>query len=280
MKKVLLTGGTGFIGRNIKDSLSRVCDLYAPTREELNLLNEQAVEDYLRKHHIDIVIHGANPNPVKSVIDKQETMFADSIRGFENLFHAQEYYDRMYTLGSGAEYDKSKDMVLITEEEEGRSIPYDSYGLAKYVMNQLTEGSEKHCNLRIFACYGPTDHESKFITHAIRCCMKKEPITIRQDCYFDYMHVSDLANILEYFIYHDPSCKAYNVCTGTRYLLSRIADMVRKQMKSESEIVLLEEGLNKEYTGSNRRLLAEIGSYQFMSLEDGIRLQIESELSQ
>lgn len=279
MKKVLLTGGSGFIGRNIKDYLRGICELYTPTRQELNLLDEQAVKDYLRRHQIEIVIHAANPNPVKNLIDKKETMFEDSIRGFMNLFHAQEYYEKMYTLGSGAEYDKSRDIVLISEEEESRSTPYDSYGLAKYVMNRLTEGSEKHCNLRIFACYGPTDHESKFITHAIHCCMKQEPITIRQDCYFDYMHVNDLAKIIGYFIYHEPAHKAYNVCTGTRYLLSEIADMVRKQMNSKSEIVFLKAGLNKEYTGSNHRLIAEMGSYQFMSLEEGIRLQIESEMT-
>lgn len=278
MKKVLLTGGTGFIGKNVTESLGRACELYTPTRQELNLLDERAVRDYLRQHDIEIVIHGANPNPVKSALDKRETMFEDSIRGFENLYHAQDYYDRMYTLGSGAEYDKSRDMVLISEEEAGRSIPCDSYGLSKYVMNQLTERSEKHYNLRIFACYGPGDHKSKFITHAIRCCMKREPITIRQDCCFDYMHVSDLAEILKFFISHVPACKAYNVCTGTRYLLSRIADMVRVQMKSENGIILLKEGLNKEYTGSNHRLLAEMGSYRFLSLEEGIRIQIESEL--
>lgn len=280
MKKVLLTGGTGFIGRNIREPLSEVCELYVPDRKELNLLDEQAVRRYLQQHGFEIIIHAANPNPVKNVIDRQDTMFEDSIRGFMNLFHAQECYERMYTLGSGAEYDKSKDIVLISEEEAGRSIPYDSYGLAKYVMNRLTEGSEKHCNLRIFACYGPTDHESKFITHAIRCCMRHEPITIRQDCYFDYMHVSDLARILEYFIYHVPFYKAYNVCTGTRYLLSEIADKVRKQMDSKSEIVFLKEGRNREYTGNNRRLMKELGNYHFMNLDDGIRLQIESEIAE
>lgn len=280
MKKVLLTGGTGFIGRNIKKPLSEVCDLYAPDRKELNLLDERAVKNYLQQHNFEIIIHAANPNPAKNAIDKQDAMFEDSMRGFMNLFHAQDHYERMYTLGSGAEYDKSRDMILISEEEVGRSIPYDSYGLAKYVMSQLTEGSKKHCDLRIFACYGPTDHESKFITHAIRCCMRQEPITIRQDCYFDYMHVSDLARISTYFIYHTPGYNAYNVCTGTRYLLSEIADIVRRQMNSKSEIIFLKEGQNKEYTGSNRRLLAEMGDFSFMSLEEGIRLQIESETAE
>ena len=185
----------------------------------------------------------------------------------------------MYTLGSGAEYDKSLDISLITENEVGRSVPKDSYGLAKYTINKIIEKNDKQCNLRIFACYGPTDHESKFITHAIHCCMNDEDITIRQNCYFDYMHVSDLAKILDYFIYNKPRYSAYNVCTATRVTLYDIANIVRRQMGKDTDIVILNEGWNREYTGSNNRLIKEIGGYDFMSLEDGIGIQIESELN-
>ena len=277
MKKVLLTGGSGFIGRNIKGYLSGICDLYAPNRQELNLLDEENVRNYIIDNKIDIVIHGANPNPVKNPLDKADTMFEDSIRVFMNLYHAEDCYDRMYTLGSGAEYDKSRDIVLIDENQVGRSIPKDAYGLAKYVINEMIEKSDKQCNLRIFACYGPTDHESKFITHAIHCCMSNEDITIRQNCYFDYMHVSDLARILEYFIYHRPGYSSYNVCTATRYTLEEIAAEVQKQMGVSNKITFISSGWNREYTGNNQRLLEELGGYQFMSLEEGIRLQIESE---
>lgn len=276
-KRVLLTGGSGFIGRNIRGYLSTVCTLYAPARNELNLLDEEAVRKYLLENKIDIVIHAANPNPVKNHLDKQESMFEDSIRVFLNLYQAEDCYERMYTLGSGAEYDKSKDIISIKEEEAGRSVPYDSYGLAKYTINKLVEQSSKQCNLRIFGCYGPTDHESKFITHAIRCCMKDEAITIRQNCCFDYMQVSDLGKILNYFIYHEPRYRVYNVCTGTRITLKEIAWKVREQMGTQNDIVVLKEGWNNEYTGCNERLLSEIGSYQFMDLEEGIRIQIESE---
>lgn len=276
-KRVLLTGGSGFIGRNIKGYLENICALYTPTRIELNLLNEEEVRTFLLQNRIQIVIHGANPNPVKNNLDKSELMFENSMRIFMNLYNAKDLYEYMYTLGSGAEYDKSRDMVLITEEEEGRSVPHDGYGLAKFVMNKVAGNSDKHCNLKIFACYGPTDHPSKFITHVIRCCMNREKITIRQNCYFDYMHVSDLAKILEYFIYNVPNFHSYNICTGTRYSLKEIAEIVRRQMKTENEIVILKEGLNKEYTGSNKRLLGEIGEYSFVSIEDGIAMQIKEE---
>lgn len=279
MKRVLLTGGSGFIGRNIKETLSKHCELYAPSRRECNLLDEAAVRNYIKDNCIDIVIHAANPNPVKNQLDKAETMFEDSMRVFMNLYEAQDLYEYMYTLGSGAEYDKSQDICLVKEEEEGRAIPYDSYGLAKYVMNHLIESSDKQCNLRIFACYGPTDHESKFITHAIHCCMKNEDITIRQDCYFDYMQVTDLANVLVHFIENKPTQHAYNVCTATRVKLSEIAQIVKDEMGTDNQIVLLSEGLNKEYTGDNKRLLKDMGPYQFMSLREGIKIQIESEMA-
>ena len=181
-KRVLLTGGSGFIGRNISPYLKEICELYAPRRTELNLLDENAVREYILNNKIEIVIHSANPNPVKNNLDKQETMFEDSIRVFMNLFRAQDCYERMYTLGSGAEYDKSKEIQLISEEDEERSIPYDSYGLAKFTINQLIKSSDKQCNLKIFACYGPTDHSSKFITHCINCCLENKDITIRQNC--------------------------------------------------------------------------------------------------
>ena len=277
MKRVLVTGSTGFVGRNTRDYLETVCDLYAPSRAELNLLEEDSVRDYIAKNRIEVVLNLANPNPVKNVLDKQNTMFEDSMRIFLNLYRAQDCYEMMYTLGSGAEYDKSKDAVQGTEEEELRSLPYDSYGLTKYLANSLIAQSIKQCNLRIFGCYGPTDHESKFITHAIRCCLRNEDITIRQDCYFDYMHVYDLGKIMGFFIDHTPRYRSYNVCTGTRVRLSEIAGKVKTMMGSDSKIVLLNDGYNKEYTGSNQRLLKEMGDYKFMSLEEGIRLQIEEE---
>lgn len=276
-KRVLLTGGSGFIGRNVRKYLEGVCELYAPGRTELNLLDEQAVRQYLVQNNIRVVIHGANPNPVKNHMDKQDKMLEDSLRIFMNLYQAQDCYEMMYTLGSGAEYDKSQDISLITEEEAGRALPGDVYGLAKYMISCLAAKSEKHCNLRIFACYGPTDHESKFITHAIRCCMRGEDITIRQNCYFDYMHVDDLARILGFFICRVPRHKAYNVCTGVRKSLLEIAQLVREQMHADNKIVMLAEGWNREYTGSNRRLLSEMGDYAFISIEDGVRMQIQAE---
>lgn len=279
MKNVLLTGGTGFIGRNIKSNMETYCNLFAPTRKELNLLDQNCVSDFIQRNNIDIVIHSANPNPVKNDLDKTDLFFEDSIRMFENLLIAEKYYERMYTFGSGAEYAKTHEIDNVKESDIGRFIPEDTYGLIKYTINKMIETSSKQYNLRLFAVYGPTDHSSKFITHVIRCILNNEDITIRQDCKFDYMHVSDLSNILDYFINHIPKFYSYNIVSGKEYYLSQIAELIKNEMKSDAEIVINKEGFNNSYTADNSRLLEEIGHYEFKSLRQGIFEQIEYEKS-
>jgi GDP-L-fucose synthase len=170
--------------------------------------------------------------------------------------------------------DKRYDIANAGENEFGRSIPADVYGYAKYIMNEIAGGSGNVYNLRLFACYGPYDHHSKFITHAIRSCMRNVEVTIRQDCCFDYVHVYDLANLLIWFLGHSPRRHDYNICSGKKYLLSEIAENVIGQMGSNKGIRFLNEGLNLEYTACNARLLEEAGAYDFISIDEGIKIQI------
>lgn len=277
MKRVLLTGGTGFIGRNVIPILRSECVLFTPSRDELNLLDEDAVRRFIKNNGIEIVIHSANPNPVKNGRDHSDKMFEDSLRCFMNLYRCENLYQLMYTVGSGAEYNKERDIISIKEEEEFRSIPKDSYGFAKYIMNSLICKSNKQCNLRVFGCYGPTDYFTKFITHAINCCIDKTDITIRQNCYFDYIQVTDFAKILLHFIYNSPQYRSYNVCTGKKYSLIEIANIVKMKMDSDSDIKVLRQGINNEYTGDNSRLLNEF-DYSFLTIEQGIQIQIDYEL--
>ena len=274
--KVLFTGGSGFIGRNVIPILREKYEIIVPTRSELNLLDTKEVEKYVTNGKFDIIIHSANPNPSKNENDKINKMFYDSLKCFMNFFRVRKYFGRMYVLGSGAEFDKRDNIINIKEEEIERSIPEDDYGFAKYIINTIISQSNNIFNLRVFACYGPTDAESKFITHVIQSVLDNRIITIRQDCRFDYMHVFDLAKILDYFIEHEPKYKDYNLSSGETYLLSEIANIVKDEMKSELDIKILSSGLNNEYTASNERLINEC-KIDFIKLREGIRKQIVSE---
>lgn len=278
MKKVLLTGGSGFIGRNILPVLQKNYCVSAPTRSELDLRDTQAVYDYVKHGAFDAILHSANPNPVKnSTCDMNENMMEDCMRIYMNFYRARQYCGKLIYLGSGAEFGKHEEISLVSEESIGIRLPKDVYGFSKYIMNELARASDNVYNMRIFACYGPTDYKTKFITHAIHCCLQDKPITIRQNCIFDYLHVSDLGKIACWFIDNQPLYHDYNVSTANRISLREIANIVCEKMGSKHPVQILTEGWNKEYTACNSRLINEMGGYNFISLESGIEKQIQYE---
>lgn len=278
MKKILLTGSSGFVGSNVLPFLEKQYSVYAPPRKELDVRNAKQVKSYLKKNNFDIVLHFASPSPIRSAhLDSYETLFEDSLKIFMNFYNMRDFFGRMLYSGSGAEFDKRRDIKMVRENEIGQYIPDDSYGLSKYIINELASNSENIYNFRIFACYGPNEYKSKFIRHCIHCCMLNSPITIKQDCYFDYLYIDDYAKYILYFIDHIPKFHDYNATSGTRIKLSAIADIVRRQMNSSLPIAILSDGMNNEYTANNTRILQETGIKELISLEAGIASLIKWE---
>ena len=274
-KRLLLTGGSGFIGRNVLPVLRDAFLVDAPPRSELNLLDETSVESYVRRGTYDVVVHLANSTPAKNPKDKPDRILADSLRAYFNLRRNADAFGKMLYIGSGAEYDKRFPIVSVSESDIGLHVPIDDYGFAKYVMNENARLSANIYNLRIFGCYGPTDAKSKFIRDAIDCCLDGRAITIRQDCMFDYMYVVDLAEVIERFANVEPRFHDYNICSGKRVALSEIAAIVAKKMDNEYALDIATPGWNREYTASNARFLSEFPDFAFTSLEKGIEAQIE-----
>ena len=273
MKKILFTGGTGFIGRNLLPFLKNIYDVSAPSRNELNLTDPDSIEKYFNNHKFDVVIHAAIPN-IAFNKDKSETLLKDSLFTFMKLYQQQEKYEKLIYFGSGAEFDKTFPIISISEEEFGKRIPNNDYGLAKYIMTSLARKSEKIYNLRIFGCYGPTDADFKLITYAVHCCMENKPIVLHQDCVFDYMYVSDIYPVLKYFIENTPKYHDYNICTGNRISILEICKYIQEEMNCNLPIQIEKPGFNNEYTGQNLRICQEILNSKFTPLHEGIKRQI------
>ena len=273
--RILCTGAAGFIGRNILPFLQKKYSIDYYTITQLNLLDFCQVSEVFKKDY-DVVLHLANPNHIKNELDSETSQCEDSIRMFQNLYFFREKYKKMIYLGSGAEYDKSKDIVNISEESCFRSVPVDSYGLAKYTINQLAASSHNIYNLCVFGCFGPFDYYTKFITHCIRSVLLDKDITIRKDCYFDYIHVYDLAKMIIWLIDNNVKFNMYNAGGGEHLKLSDIAIIVLKKMHSNRKFRILENGMANSYTASNSRIMRESG-IALLSIEEGIEMQIDWE---
>ena len=121
MKTVLITGGSGYIGTNLREYLRSKYSVLAPGHSALDLLNSAAVERYFNTHAIDVVINCAVVGGSRS---EEQVMgsVATNLRMFFNIVRCRTYYKKMIHLGSGAEYDKDRPCHKVREEEFGKRV--------------------------------------------------------------------------------------------------------------------------------------------------------------
>lgn len=272
-QKVLITGGTGFIGNNLKEFLSKKYTVFAPTSRELDLTNSPLVEGYLKRHRFDQIIHCATHNATITSDKDRSLVFANNIRMFINIVRCSVYFRRMFYFGSGAEYHKQKMPGFVTEDFFGKFVPDNGYGFSKYIMANYIDSMKNVYDLRLFGCFGQyEDWRIRFIPNAICRAIHSMDITIVQNAYFDYLYVPDLVRIMDWFLQSNSlRFQHYNVCTGKTIDLRTLAGMVKKISNKRVSIIIKRQGLQRENSGDNRRLLAEMGNFSFTPIEVAIR---------
>lgn len=268
--KIFLTGGSGFIGRNIVEAFSKKCQLISPTHKQLELLEEDKVKNLLKKNNPDIVIHLADYGGRQGLA--KFDILSHNLRVFFNLINNKDYFKKMIFVGSGSEFGKQRPIKKVEETDFGNRIPEDDFGFYKFIAAKYIEKSDNIINLRVFGIYGKyEDWHYRFISNSICKALYNKPITIGQNVYFDYVYIDDFIRILDYFINNKPKYNTYNIGTGKRVDLKSIAKMINRVLGKDLPINVKEKGLNNEYTCSNSRLLKELGGFKFTRMEDAIK---------
>ena len=276
MKRVLITGAGGFIGRNLIEQLNEEYEIFPVSHQNMDLLDEKQVEGLFRKENIDVVIHSATQGTLGRGKEYEDMLLKNNLQMFLNLERCHCAYGKMFILGSGAEYDKRQDLSLVKEEQFGNSIPVDNYGLSKYLMSKIILQSDNIYNLRLFGIFGKYENYNyRFISNIICKALQGLDISIRQNVLFDYLYIKDFCKIMTRFMELNPKFKCYNVCTGKKYDIVGIAKEILRQTKSTSSFQVENSGWNKEYTGDNGKMLEEIGTIEFTPMEQAIVELIE-----
>ena len=92
--KILLTGGSGMVGRNIRDHpASATWEILAPSSRQLDLMQASVVEDYIAEKNPDLIVHcagkvggiHANMSDPVEFLDRNVTIGRNVIMGAHNV---------------------------------------------------------------------------------------------------------------------------------------------------------------------------------------------------
>jgi len=258
-KTLLLTGGSGFIGKNIQESfLNDKYEILAPCRKELDVFDTDSVDAFFANYQIDVVIHCAVKPGHRNATD-HSNLFLTNTRMFFNLERHKDKYKKMLVIGSGAIYDMQNYRPKMKEDEWTTFISSDEHGFCKYVCEKVIEYSTNIYDLRVFGIFGKyEDYAIRFISNAICKTLFDLPITIKQNRKFDYLYVNDLMPVLEWFIENTPKYTSYNITPDDSISLHELAYIVRETAgKADLPIIIAEESMGLEYSGNNERLKNE-----------------------
>jgi len=267
--RLLLTGAGGFIGRNLKEHLAHSHTILSPRSAELDLLNAAASRDYFATHPVDFIIHCAARGGVRGVADAA-TVESDNLLMFQNLLRYKPATARMIIFGSGAQYDRQRDLANVPESELGKHIPRELYGRAKMRMAQQALQRDDVLCLVIFGCYGRYEKQSRFPTYSVLQNLRRQPITINQNVFFDYLYITDLCRITEHFLDRWPSSKVINITPDKSISLLELAEIVNEASGFESPIHVVNPEFNFQYTGENALLHEELPGLHFTEYRTGI----------
>jgi len=251
--RILLTGGTGFLGKNIQENLGQFMNqdysLTVMGSSVYDLRCQHACRKMLQYHNPDVIVHaagsvggiGANKdNPGKF-------MYENLIMGTNLIERARiEKTPRFILLGTVCSYPKHteipfKEQDLWTGYPEETNAPY---GIAKKTLMRLLQAygeqyGMRGANLIPVNMYGPHDHFNTTSSHVIPALILKFYNAIKNgeqevnvwgtgQASREFLYAPDCVEAIAKAIETEPGLRPINIGTGKeitiKELVSEISD--------------------------------------------------------
>jgi nucleoside-diphosphate-sugar epimerase len=252
-KKILITGGNGYLAKEIKKYFQDCYDVVSISRSDFDLSSYDETKKWFNDKYFDIVIHTAISGGSRLKEDGPDIL-DNNIRMIYNLIDNKNKFNKFVNFSSGAEIFK----------------PNEPYGLSKRVIsNILPTAFDNYLNIRIYAIFNENEIETRFIKSNIIRYIKKEPIIVHINKIMDFFYITDLLTIIKLYIKDELNCIKEIDCTYSQTLcLLDIAEIINNLSSHKVKIILENDKNMQSYNGNYNYILDSI---PIIGLEQGIK---------
>lgn len=290
MKRLLITGSSGFIGRETVKKLSDfkdfeifTIDLLGSGSNHFNLdINSPEVKGKFLEIKPDVVIHlAAQVDVIASFDNPVEDLISNAV-GTLNLLEAsrsagtQEF---IFIGSGGAIYDSSNEMPV---NEAGRILPVSPYGISKYAAESyvriLAESYGLHwTSLALSNCYGDIESHGRGVIFAFCKALNRgySPKINGPDVTRDFIHVRDVANAIFLSIGKKLNTRI-NISSNTETSLFELFTEITKILNVDIQPKILSprDGDVLQSRLDNSKAVKLLGWRPEIGLQEGLRMSI------
>jgi len=295
-RRILLTGGTGFIGANLAQRL--VADGHQVSlliRDGADLARVRPVEDSVQTHVADLldvrtvrqalikaepeVVYHLASTPFNPPTISPQTHIDVVVSGTLNLLEAltDRPDTRVVYTGSGAEYGSGSRLG-----EDSPLSPGTVLGAAKAAASILTQTygrlhGMQTVVLRLFTPYGRWEHPGRLIPHTVLSALDGRDITMSQgNQKRDYCFIDDVVDALVLAGTQPvPNGTVLNICSGrptaVRDVVELILELMGNPVRALPGALPTRPDEIMEMSGDISAAYEVLGWEPRVSLEDGLR---------
>ena len=273
---LLITGGTGYIGKKLVQQLRKKnSNVYSIGIEDLNLLNYGDTLNFLKENNIKKIIHlGWSMNNENSAI-------YDNIEAMSNLIKSCEeiQIEKFIFASTNNVYGTKIKNVPFLEEDRLSPDINNKYGISKYIGEKLAMYTleKKCCIIRIADVYGPGQNHGNLIKAIISNVENNENIKLygKGERERDYIYIDDVIRGIE-FIDENNLSGIYNLGTGEGTSVKKIVDIVLNLCQNRIGLDYIK--VENEDTSKvilNVEKLKKLGFNYSINIEEGLKKIIE-----
>lgn len=268
--RYLITGVNGQLGHDLVEELVErgEIEIFAPTREQLDINNREQVMLYMAKVQPEVIIHCAAYTKVDKAEEEKEYCYRTNVLGTKNLVDASLALNSKFIyLSTDYVFDGTKKGLYL---ETDLTNPKNVYGMSKYLGEKIVKTNPHHFITRVSWVFGKNG--GNFVRTMLRLSENHPDLNVVDDQIGSPTYTKDLSKLLidmsqseKYGTYHVTNDDYCSWADFAKYILKEAGKETRIHAVSTEEYLVLT-GTKQAYRPRNSKLSKEKLKTNFYTL--------------